>query len=97
MRKVKRKNRFKQPSEIKAKKELSSSKKMFFWSLLILIPVLFFVIIELSLQIVDYGDNTKLFVDTLDKEQNIYLNINPDVAKRYFSYNYFVTSTRVTL
>jgi len=97
MRKQKRKNKSNQPSKIKIKKELSNSKKIVFWSLLFFIPVLFFVIVELILQFVDYGDNTKLFVDTLDKEQKIYLNINPDVAKRYFSYNDFVPSPRVNL
>ncbi len=79
------------------KEELSRSKRILFWVFLILIPVIFFILLEAILVIFDYGGKSDLFVDTLDKEQKIYLNINPDVAKRYFSSGDFVPSPRVTL
>lgn len=49
-------------------------------------PLLFFVLLEGSLQYFDYGDNLKLFVPApagfADAE---YLTVNRDVAKRYFT------------
>lgn len=84
---------------LQAKKnvEFSKSKKIIFWITLLLIPILFFVLLEIILRYNNYGENTKLFVDTLDKEQKIYYNLNVNVAKRYFSYSDFVPTPRVNL
>ncbi len=77
--------------------KMNNTKKYFFWLFMMLVPLVFFALIEIILRLTNYGGDTRLFVETLDKEQKIYLNINPDVARRYFTYNDFVPSPRVNL
>jgi len=91
------KSKLKHETESSLNSGMSKTRKIISWILLMLVPVLFFLMAELVLRLFSYGDNTILFVDTLDKEQRIYLNINTDVAKRYFTYTDFVPSPRVNL
>lgn len=51
-----------------------------FYVVLILIPILFFVILEFSLRIFNYGVDTSTWLKVTDD----YYGLNPDVAKRYF-------------
>lgn len=75
------------------KKILDTSEKKpaskWFFAVLILIPVLFFVILELSLRIFSYGYDTSQWVDAGSGK---YI-INPDLSKRYFNNVGFVPST----
>lgn len=60
-----------------------TAKKTPFWFniILILIPVLFFILLELSLQVFNYGMDTRQWVPiTKDK-----YTLNPEIAKRYFN------------
>lgn len=52
-----------------------------FYLVLLLIPILFFLILEFSLNIFNYGDNFK----TWEKLTDTHYGLNPDVAKRYFN------------
>lgn len=47
------------------------------------IPVLFFILLELGLRLVDYGAEYPLFVPL--PEQPLYLQPNPEVVKRFFA------------
>ncbi|NOX18196.1 MAG: hypothetical protein GXO87_07935 [Chlorobi bacterium] len=51
-----------------------------FYLFLILIPILFFVLLEIGLRVADYGYDTTTWVTI----RNDYLGLNPDVARRYF-------------
>ncbi len=60
---------------------ISSSKpKPLFYAVLILIPVLFFVLLEAGLRIAGYGTDTRMWTEL----QNGKLGLNPEVARRYF-------------
>jgi tetratricopeptide (TPR) repeat protein len=62
--------------------DLSTQKSPFyFYLILILIPILFFVLLEFGLRTFDYGYNYDMWVNVTDD----YLILNPDVARRYFS------------
>ncbi len=62
-------------------KSISASKpKPVFYLILLLIPVLFFVLLEAGLRITGYGTDTRMWVEL----QNGKLGLNPDVARRYF-------------
>jgi tetratricopeptide (TPR) repeat protein len=65
------------------KENFSSQKKLLFGIILILIPLILFSLIELSLRLIHYGDNYKLFVETKSygKEYKI---CNPEYGKKYF-------------
>ena len=65
------------------------NKKIAFTFIMIMIPIIVLISLELVLRIVDYGDEYPLFVESLDQEQKIYYNINPDIAKRYFGSSNF--------
>ncbi len=59
----------------------SKKKKFLFYAITFLIPVLFFVLLEFSLRLFNYGYNDKQWVEvTKDK-----LILNPNIARRYFS------------
>ena len=60
--------------------EAKKKTPVWFYLILILIPVLFFIILELSLRTFNYGINTEQW-QTI--EANKYI-INPDIARRYF-------------
>lgn len=66
-------------------KPLSTQKKIIFFGITFSIPILFFLILEISLRSINYLGDTKLFTDPNipDKE---YLIPNPNFAARYFFY-----------
>lgn len=60
------------------------SKKKFFWTILLLIPIVFLGITEVTLRIFHYGGNLDLVVrKTISGKE--YYTLNRDVARRYFS------------
>ena len=61
-------------------KNVQNYRKRWFIAVLILIPFLFFIILELSLRFFNYGYDTHQWVDAGNGEYVI----NPDIAKRYF-------------
>ena len=65
-----------EPKKTKADKKPS---KVFYF-ILIIIPFLFFIILELSLRIFNYGDNTDQWITV---HHNKYVT-NPNIARRYF-------------
>ena len=76
------------PSKSKDKRtspELSAKKKALFYGITISIPVLFFLILELSLRAANYKGNTDLFMDPGIPTAE-YLIPNPNFASRYFFY-----------
>ena len=60
------------------------SKKIIFYFIIILIPIAFFVILELALRIFNYGENLNL-VQTIEKNAAKYYQLNKNVAQRYFT------------
>jgi tetratricopeptide (TPR) repeat protein len=69
----------------KPAKELSTQKKVLFYAITFSIPVLFFVILEVSLRAGNYRGNTELFIDP-QIPTNEYLIPNPNFSARYFFY-----------
>lgn len=67
------------------KEPLPLKKKILFYGITLSIPVLFFVILELSLRSVNYLGNTDLFVDPKISMDD-YLVPNQNFAARYFFY-----------
>lgn len=67
------------------KEPISLRKKALFYVITCSVPVLFFVILEIALQSVDYLGNTDLFVNPRI-QSNEYLIPNPNFAARYFFY-----------
>ena len=68
---------------VKPRTSLSPAKKRIFWIITFSLPVLFFLILETSLHIFNYGGNLDLFIDGPAGYEN-YLRCNPNVARRYF-------------
>ncbi len=66
------------------KNTLSRNRKLLFNLLLAIIPVLFFVFIELILRAFNYGDNFHLFVKHPDEMYSQYRVVNPEIGKKYF-------------
>lgn len=65
----------------KSSKEIQNSKSpLWFYLILISIPLLFFVLLETGLRIFDYGRNDKQWIKVTDTKQML----NPDIAGRYF-------------
>ncbi len=64
---------------------VSASKNLLFTLTALLIPVLFFVFLELGLRWSDYRGNTDLFL-TMESLDNKYKIANPNFASRYFFY-----------
>lgn len=64
----------------KSKNKVRKKSPIWFYLVLILIPVLFFVLIEIFLRIISYGRNTEQWIQISDTKQML----NPDVASRYF-------------
>lgn len=60
------------------------SKKTIFYFITILIPIAFFVILELALRVFNYGENLKL-VQTIEQDGVKYYQLNKDVGQRYFN------------
>lgn len=88
------------PKKIKKPKavqpQLSPAKKRLFTIIAISIPIVFILILEISLRLINYGDDTTLFVST-PSEQSEFFGINRDVCKRYFYKDEFVPSPRKDL
>lgn len=59
---------------------VSKQTRIFFYLILLLIPIVFFVLLEISLNIINYGTDTTTWVNISSK----YMGLNPDLAKRYF-------------
>ncbi len=57
--------------------------RRFFAAGVALIPILFFVLLEIGLRIIGYGGNLQLFLP-LEGAYSQYLAINPSVGKRFF-------------
>lgn len=68
---------------------LSSLKRKLFWFITLLIPVVFFVLLEITLHLLNYGGNLNLFIEGPEGYEN-YLRCNPNVARRYFTYQSIV-------
>ena len=61
-------------------KTIKTSSPIWFYIILILLPVLFFVCLELGLRLFNYGKDTTVWVD-VSKDMQI---LNPEIASRYF-------------
>lgn len=59
------------------------ARKAVFWLILVLLPALFFAVLELAVRAMGLGSNYPLFIPV--DAQPGYLQPNPDVVKRYFS------------
>jgi tetratricopeptide (TPR) repeat protein len=64
-------------------KPLKGKRKVVFYLILVLIPVILVVLFELALRVVDYGYNLDLFVQS--KSNPDYYEVNQKVAKRFFT------------
>src|SRR3569832_1995082 len=57
-----------------------------FTTIALLLPALFFALLEGGLRLFDYGENLDLFIPAPSGYSDIdFLMVNPNVAKRYFS------------
>ncbi len=70
---------------------LSNRKKTLFYAITFSIPILFFLIIEVSLRVIDYKGNNDLFIDPEIPDVE-FLYPNPNFASRYFFYTNTVPS-----
>jgi lysophospholipase L1-like esterase len=61
-------------------KEIKPSTPKWFYIFILIIPILFFVLLEISLRIFSYGSDDRVWVD-ISPEMQI---LNPEVSKRYF-------------
>ena len=77
-------------------KATSPARKKLYFLITILIPILFFVILELGLRIFNYGEYPKLFVSTPD-ENSEYFGINLKIGERYFYWSSFTPTPRKDL
>lgn len=73
------------PSGTSADAPAKGSNNLVFTIIALLIPVLFFVFLELGLRWVDYRGNTDLFLK-MESLDNRYKIANPNFASRYFFY-----------
>ena len=62
-------------------------KKYIFSFILFIIPILFFIILEIALRIFNYGGNLDLFISATG-ELSKYKMCNQSVGKRYFHQKY---------
>lgn len=74
-----------------ASRELSTRKKIVFYTIIFFIPVLFFVLLEIGLTLSNYKGNNALFIDPSIPTQE-YLLPNPNFASRYFFYTNTIPS-----
>ncbi len=70
-----------------------SKSQFLFYAIALLIPVIFFVLIEAGLRVFDYGNELRLFVPVPAEMSNgEYLSTNEIVASRYFPEGYSTPS-----
>lgn len=67
-------------SAAKSENIIRKKSPLWFYLVLILIPVLFFVLLEIFLRVITYGRNTEQWIKVTETKQML----NPDVAARYF-------------
>ncbi len=66
-----------------------------FYAVALLLPIIFFVLIEAGLRLFDYGNDHRLFVPVpvpVEMGDGEYLSTNKNVASRYFPEGYFTPS-----
>ena len=73
---------------------LTRGKRLLFAAFTLLIPVLFFILLELGLRAGGYGPDLSLFVADTISGETLY-RINPGVKDRYFSHFPFTPTTSV--
>ena len=61
-------------------REIKPPVPIWFYILLFIIPILFFVLLEISLRLFNYGNDNRVWID-ISPEMQI---LNPEVSKRYF-------------
>jgi lysophospholipase L1-like esterase len=70
---------------------MALNKHHLFTLIVALIPLLFFVLLEAGLRVIDYGGDQSLFVPaSREYAQDRYLTINRNVAQRYFPGDRFI-------
>jgi tetratricopeptide (TPR) repeat protein len=62
----------------------TQKQRKIFWLILFTLPFLFFLLFEITLQIIDYGGNLNLFI-TVPGDYTKYYMCNPRVTRRYFA------------
>ena len=67
--------------QVQSEKDVKKQTPKWFFIVLILIPIIFFILLELSLRFFDYGKDIPQWVDA---RRGKYI-INPEVAFRYFN------------
>jgi lysophospholipase L1-like esterase len=67
----------------KSKDMAPGSKRYLFYSILLLLPLLFFILLETALHLFNYGGDLSLFVPA-PKEYHDHLMCNPKIGQRYF-------------
>jgi len=71
------------PQEKLASSPLTLARTRLFILITFLIPLLFFMVLEIGLRIFHYGGDTRLFVSIPDKDSKYY-GVNLNIGKRYF-------------
>lgn len=74
-------------------KEITTSHKKLFILITLLIPLIFFIFLEVVLRIFEYDGNQKLFIEAPD-EYSDYMMLNPQVNRRYFFHQKTIPTTR---
>ncbi|HGY57114.1 MAG TPA: tetratricopeptide repeat protein [Caldithrix abyssi] len=75
------------------KKEITASQKKIFILITLLIPLFFFILLELSLRLFEYGGDQRLFIEA-PGEYASYMMLNPEVNRRYFLHQKSIPSPR---
>ena len=81
---MKKSKKHKKQSQREPVTKMTFKKKVLFYSVLVLIPFLFFIILELILRFIHYGDDLNLIVIKGEKDNKVY-ELNPKVGELYFS------------
>jgi tetratricopeptide (TPR) repeat protein len=71
-------------------------KKIVFYSITLLLPVIFLILLETVLQLLNYGGDTRLFIPTPDNNSP-YFGINTRIGSRYFNGEKFIPTPRKDL
>ena len=65
-------------------RKISKGRALFFKILLILFPLFFFILLEGSLRLLNYGHDFSLFVTNPEPSYERFKVVNPDIAAKYF-------------